>query len=61
MPRRGVWEIEDAGADIGAFAPDAAHSATAVMTALFFSHRDEWFGIPVRSDAGRVLRLSGSP
>lgn len=59
MPRRGVWEIEDADADIGAFAPDAAHSATAVMTALFFSHRDEWFGIPVRSDAGRVLRIVG--
>lgn len=59
MPRSGVWEIEDTESDPGGFAPDAAHTATAIMTALFFSHRDEWFDIPVPSMAGRLLRIVG--
>jgi hypothetical protein len=58
MPRTGVWEIESPESDIGAMAPDAVHSATAIMTALFFSHRDEWFDIPVNARAGRTLRVA---
>jgi hypothetical protein len=57
MPRTGIWEIEDTQSDIGAMAPDAAHTATAIMTALFFSHRDEWFDVPVPGSAGQVLRI----
>ena len=49
MPRTVVWEIEDRDTDIAGLAPDAAHSATAIMTALFFSHRDESLGIPSRA------------
>lgn len=58
MPRTGIWEIEDPAADVGALAPDAAHTATAIMTALFFSHRDEWFDIPVPAEAGQLLRIA---
>lgn len=57
MPRTGIWEIEDPQADIGAMAPDAAHTATAIMTKLFFSHRDEWFDVPVPAFAGQLLRI----
>ncbi|GAA8847026.1 hypothetical protein DUHN55_21950 [Helicobacter pylori] len=57
MPRWGLWEIEDAGADIGAVPPDAAHTATSLMTALFFSQRDEWFDVPVPATAGAVVRI----
>lgn len=57
MPRSGVWEIEDADADIGALAPDATHTATAIMTALFAAHRDEWFDAPVPTDAGNLVRI----
>lgn len=57
MPRTGVWELEDPQADIGGFAPDAAHSATAIMTALFFSHRDEWFDVPISATLGQILRI----
>ncbi|WP_298885161.1 hypothetical protein [uncultured Serinicoccus sp.] len=57
MPRWGLWEIEDAGADIGAVPPDAAHTATSLMTALFFSQRDEWFDVPVPATAGTVVRI----
>lgn len=57
MSRWGLWEIEDAGADIGAVPPDAAHTATSLMTAVFFSQRDEWFEAPVPASAGAVLRI----
>ena len=57
MPRSGVWEIEDRESDVGGMAPDAAHTATAIMTALFFSHRDEWFDIPVSGSAGTTSRI----
>ena len=53
----GVWEIEDRESDVGGMAPDAAHTATAIMTALFFSHRDEWFDIPVSGSAGTTSRI----
>ncbi|HEX7345522.1 MAG TPA: hypothetical protein VF253_01935, partial [Candidatus Limnocylindrales bacterium] len=59
MPRSGIWEIEDRESDVGGMAPDAAHTATAIMTALFFSHRDEWFDIPVPGSAGTASRIVG--
>lgn len=57
MPRRGVWEIEDAQADLAAIAPDAVHTATQIMLALYASHRDEWFDVPVPTPTGRILRI----
>lgn len=57
MPRTGLWEIEDRDTDIAGIAPDAAHSATAIMTSLFFSHRDEWFDLPVPGNAGEIVRI----
>lgn len=57
MPLRGVWEIEERDADIGGYAPDASHTATAIMMSLFFSHRDEWFVIPVSGEAGSSTRI----
>lgn len=57
MPRRGVWEIEDARADLSALAPDAVHTATQIMLNLYASHRDEWFDVPVPTPTGRILRI----
>lgn len=57
MPRRGVWEIEDAQADLSAMAPDAVHTATQIMLALYASHRDEWFDVPIPTPTGRILRI----
>lgn len=57
MARRGLWEIEDTDTDIGAEAPDSSHTATAIMTDLFFSHRDEWFEVPVGGDAGSIVTI----
>ncbi len=57
MPRRGVWEIEDAQADLSAMAPDAVHTATQIMLALYSSHRDEWFGVPLPTPTGRIVRV----
>lgn len=57
MPRRGVWEIEDARADLSALAPDAVHTATQIMLNLYTSHRDEWFDVPVPTPTGRILRI----
>ena len=50
-------KIEDTDTDIGAEAPDSSHTATAIMTDLFFSHRDEWFEVPVGGDAGSIVTI----
>lgn len=57
MPRTGVWEIEDVKTDIAGLAPDSAHTATAMVMALFFAHRDEWFDVPVPGEAGSIVRI----
>ncbi|XAS65612.1 hypothetical protein VUN84_08265 [Micrococcaceae bacterium Sec5.8] len=56
-PLAGWWEIEDPAQDIGAYAPDSSHSATAIMTELYFSHSDEWFVFPVMGTAGSLLAI----
>jgi hypothetical protein len=56
-PLAGWWEIEDPAQDIGAYAADSSHTATAIMTELYFSHSDEWFVFPVMGTAGSLLAI----
>ena len=51
------WQIEDAEVDVGGYAPDSAHTPTAMLTELIFSHGDDWFLFPVAGRAGRVLTI----
>ncbi len=51
------WQIEDAAVDIGGYAPDSAHTPTALLTELIFSHGDDWFLFPVLALAGRVVAI----
>jgi hypothetical protein len=46
------WQIEDAEVDMGGYAPDSAHTPTALLTELIFSHSDDWFLFPVSSRQG---------
>jgi hypothetical protein len=51
-PANRWWQIEDTEVDIGGYAPDSAHTSTAILTELIFSHSDDWFLFPVSSRAG---------
>ncbi len=65
------WQIEDAAVDIGGFAPDRAHLATALLIELVCDHANDWFTIPIPTPApgadggdpppssGVVVTLSG--
>lgn len=56
-PNARWWQIEDAAVDLGGHAPDSAHSATAMLTELVFSHSDDWFLFPVTASAGHVVAI----
>ena len=51
-PANRWWQIEDAEVDLGGYAPDSAHTSTALLTELIFSHSDDWFLFPVSSKTG---------
>lgn len=51
------WEIEHSDVDAGGYAPDSAHSATAIITDLIYSHSDDWFIFPVQAEAGNVVSI----
>jgi hypothetical protein len=51
-PANRWWQIEDAEVDIGGYAPDSAHTPTALLTELIFSHSDDWFLFPVSGKIG---------
>jgi hypothetical protein len=51
-PTNRWWQIEDAEVDMGGYAPDSAHTPTALLTELIFSHSDDWFLFPVSSKVG---------
>jgi len=51
-PANRWWQIEDAEVDMGGYAPDSAHTPTAILTELIFSHSDDWFLFPVSSPKG---------
>ena len=51
------WQIEDAEVDFGGYAPDSAHTATALLTNLIFSHGDDWFLFPVAARGGHVVSM----
>ncbi|MCE7980206.1 MAG: hypothetical protein DYG89_03370 [Caldilinea sp. CFX5] len=51
-PANRWWQIEDAAVDIGGYPPDSAHTPTALLTELIFSHSDDWFLFPVSSSVG---------
>lgn len=52
------WQIENAEVDPGGYVPDSAHTATAILTDLVFSHSDDWFLIPVLARAGSVVAIT---
>jgi len=51
------WQIEDAEVDMGGYAPDSAHTPTALLTELIFSHSDDWFLFPVTAKAGHAVAM----
>ncbi len=51
------WQIENHRVDLGAFAPDRGHLATALLIDLVVSHADEWFTFPVDATAGTIVTL----
>ncbi|MFM7843879.1 MAG: hypothetical protein ACKPEY_06560 [Planctomycetota bacterium] len=56
-PNKRWWQFEDAAIDISSYIPDDAHSSTAIMTDLVFSHADDWFLFPVQAATGHVVYL----
>lgn len=58
-PRSRWWEIEDAEVDPAGYAPDSAHTATAILTDLLLTHADDWFVLPITGEAGHVVRVEG--
>ena len=56
-PNTRWWQIEDAEVDLGGYPPDTAHTATALLTELIFSHSDDWFLFPVLALAGQVVTI----
>jgi hypothetical protein len=52
------WQIENAEVDVGGYVPDSAHTATAILTDLVFSHSDDWFLLPVVARAGSVVAIT---
>jgi hypothetical protein len=51
------WQIEEAGTDLGTYAPDRGHFATMLLLELVTSHSDDWFTFPVAADAGHIVTL----
>jgi hypothetical protein len=43
------WQIEDRAVDLGGFAPDRSHLATALLIDLTPAHAEDWFVFPVPS------------
>jgi hypothetical protein len=56
-PNSRWWEFENAEVDAGAYVPDQAHSATAILTELIHSHSDDWFVFPVLADAAQKIGI----
>lgn len=56
-PNSRWWQIENADIDFGGYVPDSAHTPTALLTELIFSHSDDWFLFPVLARAGQVVLL----
>lgn len=56
-PNSRWWQIEDAEVDPGGYVPDSAHTPTALLTELIFSHSDDWFLFPVMAKAGHVVAI----
>ncbi len=56
-PNSRWWQFEDAEVDIGGYVPDSAHTPTALLTDLIFSHSDDWFLFPMLAKAGHVFAL----
>jgi hypothetical protein len=52
------WQIENAEVDPGSYAPDSAHTPTALLTDLIFSHSDDWFLFPVLAQAGHIVNIA---
>ncbi|KYH45147.1 hypothetical protein [Branchiibius sp. NY16-3462-2] len=59
-PPQGIWEIEDADADLSAIPPDSAHPSTAIAVDLLNGSHDEWFVFQVPGLAGSVLSVEGA-
>jgi hypothetical protein len=58
-PNSRYWEFEHAEIDPSLYAPDSAHTATAMLTELIFSHSDDWFLFPVLAEAGHKVTIEG--
>lgn len=56
-PANRWWQIEDTTVDIGGYVPDSAHTPTAFLTDLIFSHSDDWFLFPVQGEAGHLIAI----
>jgi hypothetical protein len=56
-PNSRWWEFENAEVDPGLFVPDSAHSVTAMLTELIFSHGDDWFLFPLLAYAGQQVAI----
>jgi hypothetical protein len=56
-PNSRWWEIESSEVDLGGYAPDSAHTGTAMLTDLIFSHSDDWFLFPVVAKAGHIVAI----
>ncbi|MFN2107607.1 MAG: hypothetical protein ACK2UJ_22205 [Candidatus Promineifilaceae bacterium] len=56
-PNSRWWQIENAQVDRGSYVPDSAHTATAILTELIFSHSDDWFLFPVTAKSGHVVTM----
>lgn len=56
-PNSRWWQIENADVDFGGYPPDSAHTPTALLTELIFSHSDDWFLFPVLAKAGQVVMM----
>ena len=57
-PNSRWWQIENASVDMGGYVPDSAHTPTAMLTELIFSHSDDWFLFPVSAKAGNVISIN---
>ena len=56
-PNNRWWQFEHADVDISSTIPDDAHTSTALLTELIFSHADDWFLFPVQASTGHVVHL----
>jgi hypothetical protein len=56
-PNSRWWEFENTEVDPGLFVPDSAHSVTAMLTELIFSHGDDWLLFPALAHAGKQVSI----